>query len=305
MTHRTSILLPQLAFALRKMARSHNGSSANLGELEHRIIVELRLFGSLTMTGLVEVLGNEKAQVSRTLQSLQSAGLVERNGLRAPISLSAGGLRLAKTIVANAKEDAAIMMIGHTKRDRSLLQEWLPHLWLASCALLDEESARQSKVQRSGFAKIDHQLMRQTSSLDLLPPRIATLGTLLHRSFFLACKRLVGMAASESTVLAAIWETGALYGEDLARAAGRSKAQTNRTANALVDLGLVQRKRALDRHDWIYEAAESASEATTVLKNELDSREKKFNAYLKRNERKDLLRILLKIYENINHSQSS
>jgi len=305
MTHRTSILLPQIAFALRKLARSHQGPSANLGELEHRILVELRLFGSLTMTGVVEVLGNEKAQVSRTLQSLQNAGLVERTGLRAPISLSASGLRLAKTLIANAKEDAAIMMIGHAKSDRSLLQDWLPHLWLAACALLEEENSRQSKAQRSDFAKIDHQLMRQTSSLDLLPPRFATLGTLLHRSFFLACKRLVGMAASESTVLAAIWETGALYGEDLARAAGRSKAQTNRTANTLVDLGLVQRKRAPDRHDWIYETAQSASEATMVLKKELDSREKRFNAYLKRNERKDLLRILLKIYENISLPRSN
>ena len=113
------------------------------------------------------------------------------------------------------------------------------------------------------------------------------------------------MAASESTVLAAIWETGALCGEDLARAAGRSKAQTNRTANTLVDLGLVQRKRALDRHDWIYETALSANEATMVLTNELDSRENRFNAYLKRKERNDLLRILLKIYENISPPRSS
>jgi DNA-binding MarR family transcriptional regulator len=233
------------------------------------------------------------------LQSLQNAGLADRDGLRAPISLSADGLRLAKTIIANAKEDAAIMMTGHTKSDRSLLQDCLPHLWLAACALLEDEYSRQRKANWPDFAKIDHQLMQQTSSLDLLPPRIATLGTLLHRSFFLACKRLVGMAASESTVLAAIWESGALYGDYLARAAGRPKAQTNRTANTLVDLGLVQRKRAPDRHDWIYETAQSASEATMVLKKELDSREKRFNAYLKRNERNELRRILLKIYENI------
>jgi DNA-binding MarR family transcriptional regulator len=299
MSHRTSILFPQIAFALRQLARSHGGPSANLGELEARILVELRLFGSLTMTALVEVLGNEKAQVSRTLQSLQNDGLADRSGLRAPVRLSASGLRLAKTIVANAREDAAIMMIGLTALDRSLLQDWLPHLWHAAGALLEEEYSRPSMVRRPVFARIDHQLMRQQSSLDLLTLRFATLGTLLHRSFFLACKRLVGMAASESVVLAAIWETGALHGEDLARSAGRSKAQTSRTANALVARGLVLRRRALDRHDWIYEAARAASAATMALKTELDSRERAFNACLKHSERHDLLRILLRIYENV------
>jgi DNA-binding MarR family transcriptional regulator len=288
-----------MASALRKMARRGEGRVARLSDLEARILVELHLFGPLTMTSLVEILGNEKSQVSRSLQSLLAASLVDRGALRSPIALSAAGATLAQTIVGNAQTDAAKMVAGISGREQSQLVALLPRLWTTSCALLAEENGRQDRNPAPSFARINDQLMEQTTRIDLLPLRIATLGMLLQRSFFLTCRRAAGLPASEAVVLTHTWGHAPIQGDELARLIGRPKAQTDRTAHALVQLGLIHRKRALARHDWVYDAAPAGDDKWAVLQHELNRREEALLAGLTPCEASDITRILDSIHGNI------
>lgn len=299
MSRRVSLLLPEIASALRSVARRREGPVASLSELEARILVELHLFGPLTMTSLVEILGNEKSQVSRTLQALLAAGLVARDTVRSPFVPLAGGIALADAILTKAQEDAATMVGGVPEREQSRLVVLLPRLWAAACALLVAESEHQDQKQGSDFARIDYRLMEHTTRIDLLPLRIATLGTLLHRSFFLACRRAAALAASETAVLTHIWGHAPVQGDELARLTGRPKPQTDRTAQALVQMGLVHRKRALDRHDWVYDLAPAGNDKSAVLKRELTCREEALLASLTPGEVSDLTRILEAILDNI------
>jgi DNA-binding MarR family transcriptional regulator len=299
MSRRASILLPQMASTLRKMARRGGERVASLSDLEARILVELHLFGPLTMTSLVEILGNEKSQVSRTLRSLQASNLVDRSTVRSPIALSPAGATLARTIVANAQTDTAKMVADVSEREQSELVALLPRLWTAACALLAEENERQDRKPTPGFARIDYRLMEQTTRIDLLPLRVATLGTLLQRSFFLACRRAAGLPASEAAVLTHIWGHAPIQGDELARLIGRPKAQTDRTAHALIQLGLIHRKRALAHHAWVYDAAPAGDDKWAVLQHELDRREEALLAGLTPCEASDITRILESIHGNI------
>jgi DNA-binding MarR family transcriptional regulator len=304
MVERASILLPKIAAGLRRVARSSGGSASSLNELEARIVVELLLFGPVTMTSLVEILGNEKAQVSRTVAAMLNMGLVGRQSLRSAIVLTSAGDAMARTIVAKARDDTAQMFSGVSAREAEALAAALPRLWGAAYTLLAREAELNGKARGTALPRIDARLMQQTTTLDLLTLRIATVGTLLQRSFFLTCRRLNDLAASELATLTHVLEYGPVTGKDLARLEGRPKAQTDRTAYSLEGAGFLTRSRALDSHDWIYEV--STRDAVGMqLRCELDRREAFLLQGVSPSQAKVIVSILQRVFAQIGSRATS
>lgn len=298
MVERASILLPKIAGGLRRIARSSGGLATSLNELEARIVVELLLFGPLTMTSLVEILGNEKAQVSRTLAALLRAGLAGRESLRSAIVLTPAGDSMAREIVAKARDDTAQLLSDLSPQEAEALATALPHLWAAAYRLLAGEADLNARGSGTALPRIDVSLMEQATEPGLLTLRIATVGTLLQRSFFLTCRRLTDLAARELATLTHVLEYRPISGKDLARLEGRPKAQVDRTALTLEGTGFLARRRALDSHDWIYDAG--ARDALGVpLQRELDRREAVLLEDLSPSHGKVIVSVLQRIFGQI------
>jgi hypothetical protein len=109
---------------------------------------------------------------------------------------------------------------------------------------------------------------------EVLPARLITLVTLLERSSFLAFKRMTGLANTESTVLAYVWEYAPVTAKFIAQLSGRPKARIERTAALLAELDLVHRGKTYSSHDWVYDRGATGSSIYNKISAEIGRREK-------------------------------
>jgi DNA-binding MarR family transcriptional regulator len=108
---------------------------------------------------------------------------------------------------------------------------------------------------------------------EMLPARLVSLGTLLERSSFLAFRRLTGLANTESTVLAYVWDYAPVTSMRIAELSGRTRARIERTAALLADVNLIHRGKAQSSHDWVYDRGATGSGAYRKIAAEISRRE--------------------------------
>lgn len=275
-----SLTVPQIIFILRSAAQVEIAKTTKVSELQARMIAELENYGELTMTSLVQLISNDKSQVSRALSQLLTRKMVQRESIRSPLSLTPLGKTISANLQAGARLHNKRLFKGVTASEQTFFTTAVSRLADTAGILLEKE--RQLDAEKEGEAmpsKSGLKLNVAAVSEEVRPEfmashRLSALGTLLQRSSFLAFKRLRDLSNKESMVLAYIWEYGPVTGKDLSLLTGRTKSRIDRTGALLAQLDLVQRTRSMSAHDWIYDTAESDSKIYKELFAELNRREK-------------------------------
>lgn len=271
-----SMMLPELMRAINALAQAYVEQFATIAPLEARMIGQLGHYGELTMISLVEIVGSDKSQVSHALKRLIAAKLVQRDALRSPLKLTATGKTVAQKLQAGARAHRESLLKGLNRGEQERFMVGISHLTEAATRLFDQEvnlgrrkSANPRRISRVGAASLSGAM-----PTELLPPRLVTLGTLLQRSSFLAFKRMTGLATTESTVLAYVWDHAPVSAQHIAQLSGRPKARIERTAALLSKVNLIHRGKTHSSHDWVYDRGATGSDIYKKISAEIDRREK-------------------------------
>lgn len=291
-----SMMLPELVRAVNSLAQGQVGRFANISAIEARMIGELGQYGELTMISLVEIVGNDKSQVSHALKRLLTTALVQRDALRAPLRLTATGRTIARKLQAGARAHCNSLLRGLKRREQETFMAGIAHLTNTATRLLEHEAdlgrrtgkARSRRVSRVGPATLAGAMLPE-----VLPARLVSLGTLLERSSFLAFKRLTGLANTESTVLAYVWDYAPVTARRIAELSGRTRARIERTAALLADANLIHRGKSHSSHDWVYDRGATGSETYRKIAAEIARREEFLIAGL-RTQKLNVFRALLR-----------
>jgi DNA-binding MarR family transcriptional regulator len=271
-----SMMLPELVRAINSIAQGRIGQFSKISSLEARMIGELGQYGELTMISLVEIVGSDKSQVSHALKRLVAANLVRRDALRSPLKLTASGSTLAQKLQAGARAHCRLLLKGLSRTDQESFMAGISHLTQMAARLLEQEmspgrrpdNANSGRISRFGPAVLSGAMLPE-----VLPARLVTLGTLLQRSSSLAFKRMTGLANTESTVLAYVWDHAPVTAKYIAQLSGRTRARIERTAALLAEANLIHRGKTHSSHDWIYERGATGSDSYKKISAEISRRE--------------------------------
>jgi DNA-binding MarR family transcriptional regulator len=272
-----SMMLPELVRAINSLAQGQVGRFSKISAIEARMIGELGQYGELTMVSLVEIVGNDKSQVSHALKRLVTTKLVQRDGLRSPLRLTAAGKTIAQKLQAGARVHCESLLKGLNRSEQELFMAGISHLTHMATRLLEQEAElgrRPNKLSSRRISRVGPATLIGAMLPEVLPARLITLGTLLERSSFLAFKRMTGLANTESTVLAYIWEYAPVTAKHIAQLSGRTKARIERTAALLAEVNLIQRGKMHSSHDWVYDRGATGSDTYKKISAEIAKREK-------------------------------
>jgi DNA-binding MarR family transcriptional regulator len=274
-----SFLVPQIMLTMKSTLQTTMGSRSDLSGLEVRMIGELDEYGELTMTSLVEIVGNDKSQVSQALRRLLIRKIIRRDALRAPLSLTPQGKAISQKLAAGARHDYQALFKGFRRQEQDQFMSGLWSVTQAAAQLLDEErrldaqhttSNKPQRIYNNKFAALSGVMLPE-----MAPKRLVALATLLRRSSFLAFKRLTGLPNNASIVLVCVWDYAPVTAKHLSELTGRAKGRIERDAAQLTKLELIQRGKSLASHDWIFDRAEAASAACKKLAAEISRREQR------------------------------
>lgn len=271
-----SVMLPELVRAVNSLAQGHIGRLLRLSSVEARMVGELGQYGELTMISLVEIVGSDKSQVSHALKRLVTTKLVQRDALRSPLRLTPTGKTIAQKLQAGARLHCKSLLKGLNRGDQELFMDGISHLTQMATRLLEQEAKLGRRPNKSGSRRISRVSLAPLAGAmlpELLPARLVTLGTLLQRSSFLAFKRMTGLANTESTVLAYVWDYAPVTARYIAQLSGRTTARIERTAALLAGLNLVHRGKTHSSHDWVYDRGAAGSDIYRKLSVEIGRRE--------------------------------
>lgn len=242
------------------------------------MVAELSQYGELTMKSLVEAVGNDKSQVSRALNRLLTVKVVQRESLRSALSLTAAGKVIAQKLHAGSRYHYQKLVKGLNRGEQDSFMTGISHLTQVATRLLEDERRLEARHERADGRKDDVSKLRPAFMSgamlpEMLPARLIALATLLQRSSFLAFNRLTNLSNNESTVLAYVWQYAPITAKQLTQLTGRTKARIERTAAALAQFELVQRRKTPASHDWVFDRADAGSGAYTKLAAEINRRE--------------------------------
>jgi len=103
-----------------------------VGVTDWRIIAQLATEPWIAPVRIAEATGLDKAAVSRSLQNLRAAGLVETTGdaskRRSALALTDSGLALHDRLVEAALERESRLLEGFTPQERELLQSFVARM---------------------------------------------------------------------------------------------------------------------------------------------------------------------------------
>lgn len=301
-----SLAVPQIVFTLRSVAQAEIAKNARVSELQARMIAELDYYGELTMTTLVQLISNDKSQVSRALKQLLARKIVRRETIRSPLSLTPLGKTISANLQAGARLHNKRLFKGSTAGEQVFFTTAISRLADIAGILLEKERKLDVKGKSDIAAAKKGFKIRVATVSEEMPPelmashRLFALGTLLQRSSFLAFKRLQDLSNNESIVLAYIWEYAPVTSKHISLLTGRTKGRIDRTAALLAQLNLIQRARSLSSHDWIYDVAEAGSKIYKELFSELNRREQFLIQDFSRSELKKFRALLDRFAVNAN-----
>lgn len=205
--------------------------------IERRIMLTLLRLHEGSVTGLANSLGNDIAQVSRSLSSLNKRGLLDRKSARAPYRLSPDGRALAENLDRLALQ-----------RDRELVQSFgqlemfeLGGMLASLCSRAMDILAEETANSRDGETEVEALRTQGLEFHSRVIPATFGLANYIARGATLAIKRLIGLSQYEWRVLAYIASRPGMSFMELVTSTDSDKAQLSRALDSLTHTGLLAR----------------------------------------------------------------
>ncbi|WAT18428.1 MarR family transcriptional regulator [Aurantiacibacter sp. MUD11] len=237
----------QLLYKVRESAELSYAREIDLVELDRRILFLLRSQGALVPADISSAVGVDKAQVSRSVKRLLELKMVERDQIRAPVSLTRKGTALSDRLLrlAELRNRELTFDIG----DEELAQFFavIEKLLHRAVMLYEQERAlSQGEVKSLNPFAIDpayepssgHPIVIERGRI--ISP-LMTLSAYFSRSGALTFKRLTNLSNFESWVLNEIALDAPIDWNTLVSRLDRDHSQAGRTVRALVERGLIER----------------------------------------------------------------
>lgn len=237
----------QLLYKVRESAELSYAREIDLVELDRRILFLLRSQGALVPADISSSVGVDKAQVSRSVKRLLELKMVEREQIRAPVSLTRKGTTLADRLLRLAElrnRELTFDIADDELADFFAVIERL--LYRAVMLYEQERSMNQNDVKSLNPFVVDPNF-EPTPGTPIVIERarilspLMTLSAYFSRSGALTFKRLTNLSNFESWVLNEIALDAPIDWNTLVSRLDRDHSQAGRTITALIDRGLVER----------------------------------------------------------------
>jgi DNA-binding MarR family transcriptional regulator len=272
-----------LRFARVSEAEYHHATG--LPDLERRLISLIGAYKAKAASSaqLVAFTGLAKAQISHAIKSLDQAGLIRRESLRAPIGLSARGQKTFVRIMAVITHRNSKLVEGIDAASQQEFWSILMKVTDRAALMFAQEQALSegvgSDIPRSladpPSGRMHAGLVDDTNAPILLPT-LTALASYVKRSTSLVYKRETGIADFDWQILSQIAEVQPLTLAQLIGTMARDKAQVGRTVQKLADSGLIVRQSARNKREVSLRTTDAGNRACRLIYyNEL-----RFDSYL-------------------------
>ncbi|MBT2188194.1 MarR family transcriptional regulator [Sphingobium sp. H33] len=228
-------------------------------EIQRQLIIMIGVTGGLSSHEIVSLTGHEKAQVSRAIKPLEEAGLIERERLRAKLTLLPPGKKIFDRIMTISRARDAALTAGIEADDLKRFIAMTEELTRHAATLYAEERRLSAEAGVIGACSAAAGPPAWPTGPDgrkptpLLTPKLISLIAYLKRSAMLAYQRSHGLSHFQWQVLAIIGETPPVPLARLIVMMGRDKSQVGRTVAHLEQAGLIERTRPTRRRDIMLE----------------------------------------------------
>lgn len=273
-SHFLQLRLWKVLHAARESAEIAYSRTMHLAELDRRILLLLESHGDLVPAEVSASMGVDKAQVSRAVKRLEEMGLLARDGVRSPLSLSPAGRVLTQRMLRLADLRNRELTFGVS--DAQLVEFFavLEKLMARAVLLLEQER----KLIAAGRTEVPLGYDELAAEADpanggivversrILPPMI-TLSSYAMRSAALVFKRLTGLSNFEAWVLNEIARTPPMEWNQLVQTINRDQSQAGRTVNRLIDMGLIERSGAPARRHGTFSPTPEGARLHALLEH--------------------------------------
>lgn len=237
----------QLLYKVRESAELSYAREIELVELDRRILFLLRSQGALVPADISSSVGVDKAQVSRSVKRLLELKMVEREQIRAPVSLTRKGTTLADRLLRLAELRNRELTFDIADDELAEFFAVIEKLLYRAVMLYEQErSLNQNDVKSLNPFVVDPAYEPSPGSSiviergRILSP-LMTLSAYFSRSGALTFKRLTNLSNFESWVLNEIALDSPIDWNTLVSRLDRDHSQAGRTITALIERGLVER----------------------------------------------------------------
>ena len=237
----------QLLYKVRESAELSYAREIDLVELDRRILFLLRNQGALVPADISGSVGVDKAQVSRSVKRLLELKMVERDQIRAPVSLTRKGTTLSDRLLRLAELRNRELTFDIKDEELTDFFAVIEKLLQRAVTLYEQERAlSQTDVTSLNPFKIDPDYAPDTGTpivIDrsrIISP-LMTLSAYFSRSGALTFKRLTNLSNFETWVLNEIALDSPIDWNTLVSRLDRDHSQAGRTVTALVRRELVER----------------------------------------------------------------
>jgi DNA-binding MarR family transcriptional regulator len=233
-------------------------------EIHRQLIIMIGASGGLSSHEIVALTGHEKAQVSRAIKPLEQGGLIERERLRAKLTLLPPGRKIFDRIMAIVRTRDTMLTAGIAAPDLKRFAAITEQLTVQAAQIYAEE--RRLSVDAGIISACsassgalppwptgpDGRAAKPPPS-SLITPKLISLVAYLKRSAMLAYQRTHGLSHFQWQVLSLIGECPPVPLARLIIVMGRDKSQVGRTVGYLEQAGLIERSRPTRRRDIMLE----------------------------------------------------
>jgi DNA-binding MarR family transcriptional regulator len=234
-------------------------------EIHRQLIIMIGVSGGLSSHEIVTLTGHEKAQVSRAIKPLEEEGLIERERLRAKLTLLPAGRKIFDKIMAMMRVRDGLLTAGIAAADLKRFAAMTEQLTVTAAQMYAEE--RRLSAEAGVISTCAAQGLpnwpgegRKPPPTTLITPKIISLVAYLKRSAMLAYQRSHGLSHFQWQVLSMIGEYPPVPLARLILVMGRDKSQVGRTVGNLEQAGLITRSRPTRRRDILLEPTEKGAE---------------------------------------------
>lgn len=237
----------QLLYKVRESAELSYAREIDLVELDRRILFLLRSQGSLVPADISSAVGVDKAQVSRSVKRLLELKMVERDQIRAPVSLTRKGTTLADRLLRLAELRNRELTFDISDAELADFFAVIEKLLHRAVMLYDQERAlSQGEAKTLNPFEIDpayeprsgHKIVIERGRI--ISP-LMTLSAYFSRSGALTFKRLTELSNFESWVLNEVALDAPIDWNTLVSRLDRDHSQAGRTVGSLVERRLLER----------------------------------------------------------------
>lgn len=253
-----------------------------LPELERRLVALIGAYKTALSADLVGFTGLAKAQISHAIKSLEQAGLISRQSLRAPISLTERGDavfgRIMQVIVSRNRR----MVLGLDDAMQRRFHATLLKLTDRAALILAQEQALSERVgELPRHLGIPPSRTVQAGLVDeqgspLMLPTLNALASFVKRSATLMYKREIGATDFEWQILSQMMDDQPMALAQLIASIGRDKAQVGRAVQKLADIGFVTRQSLGNGREIALQVTDAGYHARRLIYYS----ELRFDAYL-------------------------